>query len=714
MPTSLKLHPAWFTRKRILISTLLFLLIILCAGVYWFAIQNKWLIADYHKQNEMSAEQDKFEDMFLHIQTAESAVRGYAGSGNPRFIAGFPIFIDSIRSNYRQLQKFQDINHSSINPILFSKLGKLVKDKIEFTLQVKHLCEKKDFAAAMSLIATEKGLLLTDSILAIHHAANGLMLHSLGQSKSTFNLENNKYYKIAYWGIITSLLFIAVVVYLLSREITRVERISKELLLQKEHLGITLKSIGEGLITTGIDGKIIYMNPAAEKLTGWSNWEVKNKPLEFVYDVINEETGLPFKNIADQVIQKGKTVELENNAILRSKNSENRIISNNGSPLMDLDGNVLGAVLIFYDITERKRNEEKIKKAIERYDILSRATSDTIWDWDIVHDAIVYNDNITQMFGYEKAEIENRATWWKNNLHPDDYENVSIVLDEAFEKRSQTIQFEYRYRCADDSYKNILDRAYVVYDAAGYPMRMIGAMQDITKEKEYERHIAIAITDAQEKERRELGMELHDNVNQLLGATLLYLGLAIKSGNVGNERTQLLKNCIDYINEAINELRNLSHRLTPYSKEEASLKNIIERLIEPIQKAKLFEINLQVDAFEKDLVDSDMQTNLYRIVQEQLSNILKHAEASKVKIFVRLTKKLIKLNIADNGKGFDLLTLKDGIGLENIKRRAEMFSGKCKLKSSPGNGCELMVELPLKTVSVKSCEKMRLTANLLQ
>ena len=173
-----------------------------------------------------------------------------------------------------------------------------------------------------------------------------------------------------------------------------------------------------------------------------------------------------------------------------------------------------------------------------------------------------------------------------------------------------------------------------------------------------------------------------------------------------------MKNCVDYINEAINELRNLSHRLTPYSKEEVSLKNIIEILIEPILKAKLFEISLHVDPFENNVVDNDMQTNLYRIVQEQLTNILKHAQASKVKILVRLTKEEIKLTIADNGKGFDMLTLKDGIGLENIKRRAEMFSGKCEIKSSPDNGCELMVELPLKTVSVKASEKMRITANL--
>jgi len=700
------------TKKRILLSALLISLIMLCSAVYWFATQNKWLIADYHKQNEMAAEQDKFEALFLNIQTAESAVRGFAGSGDPRFIAGFPSFIDSIRSNYRQLQRFQDINHSSIDTMLFSKLDKLVKEKVDYMLQVKKLCEKNHFDTAISLIATTKGLLLTDSILAVHYAANTSMLHSLGQSKRIFNHENNKYYNLAYWVIITSLLFIAVVVYLLSKQIKRAERISKELMLQKEHLGITLTSMGEGLITTGNDGKIIYMNPAAEDLTGWSNAEAKNKTLQSVYDVINEETGLPLENIVSRITQKGKPGELENNIILRSKNARHRMISSNGSPLLDLDGNVLGAVWVFSDITHRKRSEEKIKKANERYEILSRATSDTIWDWDIVNDSILYNDSINQMFGYTKAEIENGASWWKKNIHPDDYESTNTVLEEAFANRSQTIQFEYRYRCADHSYKHISDRAFIVYDANDTPVRMIGAMQDITKEKEHERYIAIAITEAQEKERRELGMELHDNVNQLLGATLLYLGVAIKSGNVGNEEVQMLKNSVDYINEAINELRNLSHRLTPYTKEEVSLKRIIEMLIEPIQKAKLFEISLHVDPFENDMVDSEMQTNLYRIVQEQLTNILKHAEAGKVKINVRLTKKLIKLNVSDNGKGFDPASFKDGIGLENIKRRAEMFSGKCKLKSSPGNGCELLVELPLKTDAQKRSANILATADL--
>jgi signal transduction histidine kinase len=239
---------------------------------------------------------------------------------------------------------------------------------------------------------------------------------------------------------------------------------------------------------------------------------------------------------------------------------------------------------------------------------------------------------------------------------------------------------------------------------------MVGAMQDITKEKDHEREIAIAITDAQEKERRELGMELHDNVNQLLGATLLYLGIVIKSGNTGQEELDVLKSCVGYINSAITDLRDLSHRLTPYSKEEASLKEIIELLIEPMQKTQQFDISLHVDPFESSTVDGEIQTNLYRIVQEQLNNIIKHAGASKISINVKLTKKLIKLQVIDNGKGFDTSTLKDGIGLENMKRRAEMFSGKCKFKSSPGNGCELQVEIPLKKAAEKMTKKISVAA----
>ena len=114
-----------------------------------------------------------------------------------------------------------------------------------------------------------------------------------------------------------------------------------------------------------------------------------------------------------------------------------------------------------------------------------------------------------------------------------------------------------------------------------------------------------------------------------------------------------------------------------------------------MQKTNQFEINLQVDYFTNTTVNSDIQTNLYRIIQEQMTNILKYANAGKVVIKIWLINETIKLSISDDGIGFNANIIKAGIGLENIKRRTALYSGIFVLNTAPGKGCELNVEIPL-------------------
>ena len=125
------------------------------------------------------------------------------------------------------------------------------------------------------------------------------------------------------------------------------------------------------------------------------------------------------------------------------------------------------------------------------------------------------------------------------------------------------------------------------------------------------------------------------------------------------------------------------------------MKDVIELMIEPMQKTNQFEINLQVDYFTNTTVNSDIQTNLYRIIQEQMTNILKYANAGKVVIKIWLINETIKLSISDDGIGFNANIIKAGIGLENIKRRTALYSGIFVLNTAPGKGCELNVEIPL-------------------
>ena len=136
---------------------------------------------------------------------------------------------------------------------------------------------------------------------------------------------------------------------------------------------------------------------------------------------------------------------------------------------------------IVQDITEKKGRELKLKETISRYEILSRATSDTIWDLDIQNDVIQYNYAIQDMFGYKQEHIENTRVWWESRLHPDDHQKVIGRLEEAFDEGIQRFQLEYRFRCANGRYKYIYDRMFLVRDDDGTPVRLIGAMQDMTE-----------------------------------------------------------------------------------------------------------------------------------------------------------------------------------------------------------------------------------------
>jgi two-component system sensor histidine kinase UhpB len=347
------------------------------------------------------------------------------------------------------------------------------------------------------------------------------------------------------------------------------------------------------------------------------------------------------------------------------------------------------------DITDLKNAETKMKTAIERYDILARATSDTIWDWDIVNNKMLYNEGINQMFGYQTSEIENVADWRNDKFHPDDFYKLTQMLEDVYVKRPKRFQLTYRFRCADGSYKYIYDRAFVIYDENNQPVRMIGAMQDITYEKEEEKRIAKTIIDAQDQERRYIGQELHDNVNQILASSLLSLSMAKSNLRDYEKAMEFADLAKKYTMDALNEIRKLSHELAPAIFDGVTLKDIFETLLASINLDSRFAIELLFDERINQRIREDIQLNLYRILQEQLKNILKYAEADKLKVEIYQLEDMVRMRIFDNGKGFDMAITKMGIGISNMKKRAESLDGKFIINSQPGNGCEIIVDIPL-------------------
>lgn len=139
-------------------------------------------------------------------------------------------------------------------------------------------------------------------------------------------------------------------------------------------------------------------------------------------------------------------------------------------------------------------NNNEIRESNERYDIVAKATSDTIWDWKIEDDSFIWNKGIQGVFGYKKSDIGTTSKWWFEKIHPEDSLKMSIKLYAFLEQKTEKWQDEYRFKCADGSYKYVFDRGFLVKDKFGKPIRMIGAIQDVTKQKEEEQRLRLLET----------------------------------------------------------------------------------------------------------------------------------------------------------------------------------------------------------------------------
>ena len=141
-----------------------------------------------------------------------------------------------------------------------------------------------------------------------------------------------------------------------------------------------------------------------------------------------------------------------------------------------------------------KDTNDEIKESNEKYDIVAKATSDTIWDWKMQENTLSWNKGIENVFGYTEEQVENNSDWWFDKIHPEDSIKMSVKLYSFIEQQTKNWQDQYRFRCADNTYKYVLDRGFLLKDDNGKAIRMIGAIQDITKQKEEEQRLKLLET----------------------------------------------------------------------------------------------------------------------------------------------------------------------------------------------------------------------------
>jgi PAS domain S-box-containing protein len=213
----------------------------------------------------------------------------------------------------------------------------------------------------------------------------------------------------------------------------------------------------------------------------------------------------------------------------------------------------------------------------------------------------------------------------------------------------------------------------------------------VMEQKKYEQELTKQIILAQEREREAIGHEMHDNVNQVLTTVKLYLELSLHKPEM---REELLPRCIEHILICITEIRNLSRELSAPTLGTQSLMDSVSSLVEMVSGASGIKIHFDSLGYHTSLI-KDQTLAIYRILQEQFNNIIKHASATEVIICLSQHAGKTELTIQDNGVGFDVDAKRKGIGLNNILSRTKVFGGELSIDSFPGKGTLLKVILPI-------------------
>jgi signal transduction histidine kinase len=206
--------------------------------------------------------------------------------------------------------------------------------------------------------------------------------------------------------------------------------------------------------------------------------------------------------------------------------------------------------------------------------------------------------------------------------------------------------------------------------------------------------ITRAVINAEEKERNKIGQELHDNINQILVSVKLYLSVALESAEGGSR--DLIVNSMGLVDNAIQEIRALSKsQVTPLK--EVDLEELIKSLLEKLEDSTSIRATFGYDLVDKVLSD-DLKLNIYRIVQELVNNVVKHAEADQIKISIIGEQDNLCIQVSDDGKGFDSDQSRKGIGISNMMNRVESFNGEFRIESNVGEGTKVSVRIPYASV----------------
>ncbi|HEV8082992.1 MAG TPA: response regulator [Chitinophagaceae bacterium] len=349
---------------------------------------------------------------------------------------------------------------------------------------------------------------------------------------------------------------------------------------------------------------------------------------------------------------------------------------------------------------ERKDAEQLIKASEESYRYLFDNNPAIILLWDLDDFKILkVNETAIKIYGYTKEEFLQKTLL--DICRNADHKKVRIAGENLMKNKKASGIWKHINKKGKvlnmdtSSHIIIYNGKEAVLTLANDITEKVFLEEKLAEEKiKKQQEINAAIITAQVQERSLLGEELHDNINQILATATLYM-----DGAISNEESRInfLKEGKGFIKNAMEEIRKLSKTLLPPSLGEGSLHEALNNVIEKIKMVN-DNIHFVVDwkVKDEDCLNDKLKLSIFRIVQEQLNNIFKHAKASNINIRLEKEDEFLQLSIKDDGIGFDPSKKAEGVGLQNIVNRAKLLNGTTLIKSSVGKGCEIVINFSFK------------------
>ena len=489
----------------------------------------------------------------------------------------------------------------------------------------------------------------------------------------------------------------------MARDITERLKI-EEALRQSEIKYRTLaEAAPSGISIIGKDGRYQYLNPKFVKMFGYTlediptgrEWFPKAFPDPTYRDMVVSDWKKEFK--------KAQVGEVNPRTFhVTCKDSSVKVINFRPVAL------ATGDWLIFHeDISQRVQAEEALLKSEEQYRLLVNQIPAVVYKGYADGRMEFFDRKIESLTGYIKEEFDSGRLKWTDLVLSEDAPGNREALLKAL-KGNRSYESEFRIRKQDGSILWIQGRGQIFCDEVGRINHISGVFFDISKRKQAEealrqseqklRALTAQLLTAQENERKRLAAELHDE----LGHALLALKLSIRSleKQLTPEQislTQELDRMSLFIGETIKEVRRLYHDLSPGDLEDLGLTEALRDMIEDgagLQKQITWDTRLDnLDG----LFALPVQTAIYRVVQEALTNIGKHAKAKNVTIVAKRGSREISISILDDGMGFDAtkgLDTKRSLGLLTMEERVKILGGTFTLRSQKNRGTEISFSVP--------------------